>query len=130
MAKRFMFVCFGLLALALAYHLGAKNASAQAPPYHFVGWGNLVVVGDQAWQLGAGGWTQRFPQDLPPVPPSTLVWWEDQPRGAGGMIALTENGEGWSSGGPGGWVSVGFPPGGPTPTRQQSWGQVKAKYHN
>lgn len=29
MAKRFFYVCAGLLCLALAYHLGASNASAQ-----------------------------------------------------------------------------------------------------
>ena len=30
MAKRFMFVCLGLLCLAFAYHLGAGNAQAQS----------------------------------------------------------------------------------------------------
>ena len=29
MARRFMYVCFGILALVLAYHLGALSASAQ-----------------------------------------------------------------------------------------------------
>ena len=29
-AKRFFYVCAGLLCLALAYHLGATNAAAQA----------------------------------------------------------------------------------------------------
>ena len=31
MAKRFFFVCAGILCLAFAYHLGATNATAQAP---------------------------------------------------------------------------------------------------
>ena len=30
MAKRFMYVCAGLLMLALSYHLGARSAGAQA----------------------------------------------------------------------------------------------------
>ena len=30
MAKRFFYVCTGLLCLALAYHLGARSATAQA----------------------------------------------------------------------------------------------------
>jgi len=31
MAKRFFYVCAGILCLAFAYHLGATRASAQAP---------------------------------------------------------------------------------------------------
>ena len=46
MAKRFFFVCLGILCLALAYHLGANNASAQ-------GSGGKVrliaAAGDNAW---------------------------------------------------------------------------------
>jgi len=30
MAKKFMFVCLGILALAVAYHLGASSAQSQA----------------------------------------------------------------------------------------------------
>ena len=30
MAKRFFYICAGLLCLALAYHLGARNATAQS----------------------------------------------------------------------------------------------------
>ena len=36
-AKRFFYVCAGLLCLALAYHLGAKSAGAQAPGNPVVG---------------------------------------------------------------------------------------------
>ena len=46
MAKRFFFVCLGILCLALAYHLGANNANAQ-------GAGGKVrmiaAAGDNAW---------------------------------------------------------------------------------
>ena len=34
MAKRFFFICAGILCLAFAYHLGAKNASAQSGTGH------------------------------------------------------------------------------------------------
>ena len=37
LAKRFFYVCAGLLCLALSYHFGALNATAQAP-------GNSVVA--------------------------------------------------------------------------------------
>jgi hypothetical protein len=34
MAKRFFFICGGLLCLALAYHLGAQSAAAQSGTGH------------------------------------------------------------------------------------------------
>lgn len=37
-AKRFLFICAGLLCLALSYHLGAKAAGAQAGGQAIVGW--------------------------------------------------------------------------------------------
>jgi hypothetical protein len=36
-ARTFFFVCAGLLCLALSYHLGARNAAAQAPENPVVG---------------------------------------------------------------------------------------------
>ncbi len=47
MAKRFMFVCFGLLCLAFAYHLGAGSAHAQSGAAGKV---QLIsAAGDNAW---------------------------------------------------------------------------------
>ena len=43
MAKRFMFVCLGLLALAVAYHLGASAAQSQATGT-FVGIGGVETT--------------------------------------------------------------------------------------
>ena len=70
MAKRFFYVCAGLLCLALAYHLGASSATAQAAgnPVVFVSglsgicpeYGSVCVtangepVGDQSI---SGPWT-------------------------------------------------------------------------
>jgi hypothetical protein len=50
MAKRFFYVCAGLLMLAAAYHLGATNAESQAP-------GNPVVA---AVRDAAQSWTAVF----------------------------------------------------------------------
>ncbi len=47
-AKRFFYVCAGLLCLAVAYHFGAVNAAAQAP-------GNPVVA-FLRHEIGAGAW--------------------------------------------------------------------------
>ena len=51
MAKRFFFVCAGILCLAFAYHLGATNATAQGgagSKIRFVeAWGtNVCIVND------------------------------------------------------------------------------------
>ena len=47
-AKRFFYICAGLLCLALAYHFGAQSATAQAPADPIVGvaaaGGNYDVV--------------------------------------------------------------------------------------
>jgi len=69
-AKRFFYVCAGLLCLALAYHLGATNAKA-APP------GNPVVAmcaEGTGWILAttANGDVYR----AGPVPTRTLNNWE------------------------------------------------------
>ena len=51
-AKAFLLVCAGVFLLALAYHLGATSAGAQAP-------GNAVValtgVGSSQWALTSAG---------------------------------------------------------------------------
>ena len=47
MVKRFFYVCAGILCLALAYHLGASSASAQAEGHGKIR--HIVAWGDQAW---------------------------------------------------------------------------------
>ena len=47
MAKRFMFVCLGLLCLVFAYHLGAGSAQAQSGSAGRI---QLITAsGDDAW---------------------------------------------------------------------------------
>ena len=47
MAKRFMFVCLGILCLAFAYHLGAGNAQAESSGSTKI---RLITAsGDNAW---------------------------------------------------------------------------------
>lgn len=47
MPKRFMFVCLGILCLAIAYHLGANSANAQAATTVKVQ--AIAASGDKAW---------------------------------------------------------------------------------
>lgn len=61
MAKRFMFVCLGVLALALAYHLGASSAvSDPIPgevPIAIAGTASDLWVLTDAWNIYQGQWT-------------------------------------------------------------------------
>jgi hypothetical protein len=91
-AKAFFYVCAGLCLLAVAYHLGASSALAQAP-------GNSIVSGSGGCVVTANG-------DVYVAP---------------GVVGPSSN---WAQ-----WSRVGNVfSGGPIPTTQQSWGQLKAKY--
>ena len=63
-AKAFFYVCAGVFLLALSYHLGARNAGAQAP-------GNPVVAmaehGTALWAVTSAGdiYYAANPQDVP-----------------------------------------------------------------
>ena len=92
MAKKFFFVCAGMLLLALSYHFGFSTASAQSSS-QFV---SLAIASN-------GG--------------STYTWG-----------ALTSNGDVYSSNGGGFFLMAHISPGGPIPTNQESWGQLKARY--
>ena len=121
-SRTFLHVSLGILALAAAYHLGARTATAQAT-MHFVPQGYTVFSGSQLWSLNCGGgWCPVPASDMPPVSPSSLAVLVP------GGFAITQSGEGWWKYTGGEWINVGLPPGGPTPVRQESMGAVKARY--
>jgi hypothetical protein len=134
MARRFFYVCAGLLMLAIAYHLGATSATAQASAV-IGGIGcspgsltpNISLVVNRVVYRGTGN--QYAFQMLPPLPPipgtSPVVALDASCCG----FALLENGDVWAGGGPT-WSYVGNVLSGATTAAQKSWGQVKAKYHN
>lgn len=126
MAKRFMYVCLGCLALAILFEISATHARAQSGSFRVIDAG-VVVVGNSAYHLRTTtpplGWT-LMPEgnfDLPPVPPSTLLSYSS------GIVAVTESGEGWGKVG-GVWTNLGPVPG--TAVQEATWGQVKAKYRH
>jgi len=123
-ARAFLLVCAGLLCLALAYHLGAQSARAQAPAGLRMMGPGLVLSGGSVYQLVPGGWLAWT--NLPPVSPTDMIYFS-------GDYAITVAGEGWYGGGsgpagPSQWVSLGTVPGGSTPAQGISFGQLKAKY--
>jgi len=126
-AKRFFFICAGILCLALAYQLGVRNAGAQVPGQNLVGYvgpaaSEFAVVVDRVVYKAANGLPLQPLAALPPVPGSSpvLTFASDN--------ALLANGDVYDWIGSG-WRYKGNVLGGaPTPTTEQSWGQLKARY--
>jgi hypothetical protein len=124
MAKRFLYVCCGVLALVLAYAMGANQAEGQAGSFRLLSI-SYAAVGDKVYHLETLnpplGWRELpyLGDDLPPVPVSSLVAF-------GSGLAVTDSGEGWDRTS-GGWVSLGFLPG-VSAVENTTWGSVKARY--
>jgi hypothetical protein len=90
LAKRFFYVSAGILCLALAYHLGATSAGAQAA-------GNSVVAAAGGFVVAANGNVYADPALLQPSNASQ-------------------------------WVLAGNVFGVPVSAKQETWGQLKARY--
>ena len=117
-AKKFFYVCAGLLMLAVAYHLGALNAGAQSSQFRVLHPDGVIETGGQVYALGELGWV--VPSSLPPVPATSIV--------AGHGPYITVDGTAWRLDAyTGEWRSYPLP-GGPTPTRPSTFGSIKAKY--
>ena len=124
MARKFFYVCAGMLMLALSYHLGATTATAQAA-------GSLECAsysGNAAWAVAGhhlyylSNSAPREFVDYGPLPNATRA------VACGPLGVVLEDGSVWQSSF-GEWVQFGqFPLGGPVPAQQQSWGQLKARY--
>src|SRR5438128_1757716 len=54
-AKRFFYVCAGILCLALAYHFGALSATAQAPGNPVVGIAYFAAAGNSGVAVTTNG---------------------------------------------------------------------------
>lgn len=125
MAKRFFYVCAGLLCLALTYHLGARRSSAQA---------GLGIEGGNlgTWNTCAVGRTFYYQVGglfVPePIPGTDRV----VATGGAPVRVMLENGDvyvypGDPSGGSS-WQFVGNMIGSPISVEPSSWGSVKARY--
>ena len=57
MARKFFYVCAGMLMLALSYHFGASNATAQAPSNSVVG---ITANASGIFAATANGDTYQF----------------------------------------------------------------------
>jgi len=85
MAKKFFFICAGLLMLALAYHFGATTATAQAPGNPIVGTfdflpGAVVLANGDVYLSASGSplqgwhWYSNVFAGSGPVPTPNSTW--------------------------------------------------------
>ena len=132
MARKFFYVCAGMLMLALSYHLGASSAGAQGIGLGLVcrlagtdmyGTESFCTPGGDVLQYWNGHWTKASNVFGGAPGGRTVVSYDSG-------VALASNGEVFFQPlmGYGPWSSRGFPVGGPVPSLQESWGQVKARY--
>lgn len=129
LANRFMYVCAGLLCLALAYHIGAASATAQGE--------GAVLLGEQGVCTPQGDIYNYFPGTGWTFSPYANVFM-GAPAGRTivqftGSYALANTGEFFerdnASPGARTWLNRGVSPaGGGTPARVETWGAMKSRY--
>jgi hypothetical protein len=134
MAKKFMFVCIGILALTITFLLGAQFGRAEYVDHSTTGivsaygpieWGVVHVLTDngQAWRCDQlGNWQPDGSSPcLPPIPPSQIKFW-------GYQWVVSENNDVWTwNSGANTWANAGPPPGG-VATQPSTWGSIKAQF--
>jgi len=126
MAKRFMYVCLGILALAAAFHIGAQYGQAgyidpSATGLKILQGGIVLLDSGEAYEVGTHGdpWLPR-PDYTPPIPVSEIRYW-------GGYFLSTYSNEVWHREGDGIWYNYGTPPG-LVATQSTTWGGIKARF--
>jgi hypothetical protein len=135
MAKKFMFVCVGILALTVAFLLGAQFGRADYIDHTSTGvvacMGREVLIDDgTVWQNKGEFlvWEQALDFTLP-VPVSQIRLW------GGENSFVSTAGDLWVNHwtGPGQddyeWVNAGVPPYGRTRTQPSTWGSIKAQFN-
>ena len=124
MAKRFMYVCLGILALAVAFHLGAQHGSASIVDHAMTG----IVAQQDHWVLLDNGETWGCSDETQewslyacqlPVPLSDVKFWQAH--------RIVTNGNDFWRCISGTWVNLGSPPG-LVSTQPTTWGAIKAEF--
>jgi hypothetical protein len=130
MAKKFMYVCLGILALVAAFHLGARYGRADTIVDHSTG--GIVAVyyrmgpavdalldNGEVWSYYVGsGWEHTMGYDVP-IATAEIKFWNL-------TTLVTASNELWSHSSSG-WQDYGAPPG-VTLTQPTTWGRIKAEF--
>ena len=128
MAKRFFFICAGVLMLAIAYQFGVDSARADwdtSVPGAIVGGDHFywyTSAGD-AWSVSQSGWTRSSEGDLPV--PSSEVKFLFRDCCSGSLVTYDDVAWYWESQV---WTNLGAFPGGPIGTKPSSFGSIKGAY--
>jgi hypothetical protein len=128
MAKRFMYVCIGLLALAAAFQIGARSASAQlsgtitAAGFSYCG-GNCAFAIVNRHIYGT-----MNPITTDPVPGTDPVIAVGAGAQGGAQIMLANGDVYFTEQGFHTWTFLENVLGGATPAHATSWGQLKTTY--
>jgi hypothetical protein len=126
MAKKFMYVCFGILALAAAFHLGARYGGASYVDQSASGIialeaDKMLLDNGEVWEFHYSPfpqWTDRS-EYTPPVPLSDIKFWS-------ATFLVTAANEVWYRH-DGSWHNGGSPPG-LVATQPTTWGEIKAEF--
>jgi hypothetical protein len=134
MAKKFMFVCFGILALTVAFLLGAQYGRAEYVDHSgrvvaylggYSGYWQILLDNGEMWgyERHSGAWTPVSGGVFTcPVPISQIKF----VMGEEAAISLSDDLWYYDSGSQS-WHNAGFPPGG-VATQPSTWGQIKAQF--
>ena len=124
MARKFFYVCAGLLCLALAYHLGARSATGQTTAVI-----EGVSVSNDGLSAAVNGSYIKFDANTGAVYVSYPLPVTGHVLEASWSTVVYENGDVYVyQGSPGAWVLKGNLARGPTPAKAETWGSVKARY--
>ena len=124
MAKKFMYVCFGLLALAVAFHLGAQYGRADYVDHSTTGVvsggaGKVLLDNGEVWTYDDSEFTWVYNYTLP-VPISKIKF-------ASGDYFVDTFNQMWRHDPDGTWFNCASPPG-VTSTHSTTWGEIKAQF--
>jgi hypothetical protein len=132
MAKRFFYVCLGILCLVITYHVGADRARGEWNPSG--GWVIGVAfpyvwnTNGEAWEHHSTyGWRTRPEVDLP-VPVDQVAILSEVTPGNAMLVTVTD--EVWRLRNDTIYWSCLGSPCGPVPLQADSWGKVKDRYRD
>ena len=118
-AKNFAYICFGLMCLTVAYHIGVEESQADVNPagnIHAMNSAKVLTTNGEVWGFDGelSSWYRREDLD-PPVPVAEIVMWE-----AGHFV--TSSGEFWNWHFQTGWDNWGDPSSTAVPDKQSMSG--------